>query len=392
MNFLYGLDGEENAATLPTSAAQAGSTPQLPSAAPATDQGLDALFSKYFGQDDYMSKAEAAKKKRDELLAAYKGTLAGGAQIPIDEPSQAERYYRLAQALLTPGKTGHFYESLGNVAQVSGEMEKEKRLARREQALASLKAAGAGQQLDIEAAGQDIDLYTKLAEQSAATQGDIMKELIKQSLKPKEAQSPAGKQCMDKGLVPGTTAFHTCVAETAQASGDVAEARLNMALANAALREAEFTRKGTEMSSTEVKLLTDTENAINATIDGEQLLNQALELNKVAYGTSPADITARKFAENADPDNPKVVATRDLENLLKERALSQLKITFAGAISDAETRILLDLQGIEAKSTEERRRIISRALDLVLKRRKREEDRIKKIRSGFYRYRPGGEE
>lgn len=364
----------------------------VPSKPPvAKDEGIESLFAKYFAGDDYMSKAEAAQKRRNELLAAYKGTLAGGAQIPVDEPSQAERYYRIAQALLTPGKSGHFYESLGNVAQVSGEMEKEKRLARREQALAALKAAGAGQQLDIEAAGQDIDLYTKLAEQSAATQGDIMKELVKQSLKPKEAQSPAGKQAMDEGLIPGTPDFHKRVAEIARSSGDAAEARLNVALSNAALAQARFERTGREMSQGEMNLMTATENVINATVDSEALLNEALRLNDVAYGTSTADVIARRAAEESSPDSPKVVATRDLENILQQRALEQLKVTFVGAISNEERRALMDLQGIEAKSKEERKRIISRALGLVIKRREREQERIRKIQSGFYRYRPEAE-
>lgn len=386
MNFLsmYGLDDEDSDEAKVT---PVGATPSKP----AEDQGIESLFAKYFASDDYMSKAEEAKKKRDELLAAYKGSLAGAAQMPIDEPTQAERYYRIAQALLTPGKTGSFYESLGQVSQVAGEMEKEQRLARRQQALDALKAATTGQQLDIEAAGQDIDLYTKLAEKSAATQGDIMKELVKQSMKPKEAQSPAGKQAMDEGLTPGTPDFHKRVAEIARASGDVAEARLQMAMANAALSQARFERAGTEMSSKEVDLLTSTENIVNATIDSEALLNQALKLNDLAYGTSAADVVARKLAEESSPDSPKVVATRDLENILQQRALEQLKVTFVGAISNEERRALMDLQGIEAKSKEERKRIISRALDLVLKRRTREEERIKKIQSGFYRYRPGAQ-
>lgn len=387
MNFLsmYGLDDEDSDETKVTPVAATASKPE-------GDQGIESLFAKYFAADDYMAKAEAAQKKRDELLAAYKGTLAGAAQVPVDEPTQAERYYRLAQALLTPGQTGSFYESLGSVAKVSGEMEKEKRLARREQVLAALKAASTGQQLDIEAAGADIDLYTKLAEKSAATQGDIMKELVKQSMKPKEAQSPAGKQAMDEGLVPGTPDFHKRVAEIARASGDAAEARLNVALSNAALAQARFERSGTEMSSKEVDLMTSTENIINATMDSEALLNQALQLNEVAYGTSPGDLVARATAEASNPDSPKVVATRDLENILQQRALEQLKITFVGAISNEERRALMDLQGIEAKSKEERKRIISRALDLVLKRRAREEARIKKIQSGFYRYRPGADQ
>ncbi len=357
-----------------------------PQAEERPDQ-IESLFSKYFGQDDYMSKAEEAKKKRDELLAAYKGTLAGSAQIADAEPSQSERYFRLAQALLTPGKTGDFYESLGNVAQVSGEMEKEKRLARRQQALDALKAAGAGQQLDIEAAGQDIDLYTKLAEQSAATQGDIMKELVKQSMKPKEAQSPAGKQCMDKGLIPGTPQFHQCVAETAQASGDAAEARLNVALANASLSQARFERTGREMGQGEIRLLSETEDALFAKQESKGLLTEALALNPDTYDSSIADSLARMAAEGMQPDSPKVVNTRNLENILTTQLLSTLKATFGAAPTEGERKVLEEIQGIGAKSKKEREAIIKRALTLVDLRIKKDESRLKSIREGQYRYR-----
>ena len=353
------------------------------------DDTIESLFAKYYGADDYMSKAQAAQKKRDELLAAYKGTLAGSAQVPIDEPSQAERYFRLTQALLDPGKSGMFYETMGNVSKVAGEMEKEKRLARREQALAALKAAGAGQQLDIEAAGQDIDLYTKLAEKSEAVRGDIMKELVKQSLKPKEAQSPAGKQAMDEGLTPGTTAFHTRVAEIARASGDAAEARLNVALANAALSQARFERSGTEMGTSEVRLLAETEDALFAKKEARGLLASALELNPLTYDASISDSLARMTAEGLQPDNPKVIATRDLENILRERMLSTLKATFGAAPTEGERAVLQQLQGLEAKSKIERKRILERAARLLEERVKRDEQRIEDIRSGKYRYRSG---
>ena len=361
--------------------------PTAPEEKKEDEDQITSLFSKYFGADDYMSKAEEAKKKRDELIAAYKGSLAGAAQVQMDEPSQAERYFRLTQALLNPGKTGHFYESLGNVAATSAEMEKEKRLARRQQALDALKAATAGQQLDIEAAGADIDLYQKLAEQSAATQGDIMKELVKQSMKPKEAQSPAGKQAMDEGLIPGTPQFHNRVAEIARASGDAAEARLNVALANASLSQARFERTGREMGQGEIRLLSETEDALFAKQESKGLLTEALALNPDTYDSSIADSLARMAAEGMQPDSPKVVNTRNLENILTTQLLSTLKATFGAAPTEGERKVLEEIQGIGAKSKKEREAIIKRALSLVELRIKKDETRLKSIREGQYRYR-----
>jgi hypothetical protein len=357
-----------------------------PQAEERPDQ-IESLFSKYFGADDYMLKAEEAQKKRNELLAAYKGTLAGSAQIADAEPSQSERYFRLAQALLTPGKTGDFYESLGNVAEVSGEMEKEKRLARRQQALDALKAAGAGQQLDIEAAGQDIDLYTKLAEKAESTRGNILQKLAEQSFKPREAQSPAGKQAMDEGLTPGTADFHKRVAAIAEKQGDAAEARLNVALANAALAQAKYERSGTEMGAAETRLLSETEDSLFAKKESKMLLGEALRLNPYTYDSSIADTLARFSAEGFSPDSEKVINTRDLENILTQQLLSSLRATFGAAPTEGERKVLEELQGIESKSKKERERILTRALSLADSRIKKDEERINAIRGGAYRYR-----
>jgi hypothetical protein len=357
-------------------------------ARPATPtDSLSTLFGKYFGEDEYMTKAQEAKKKRDELLAAYKGALAGTAQIGEAEPSQAERYFRLTQALLNPGRTGHFYEAMGNVSQVAAEMEKEKRLARRDQAMKALEAGKAGLQLDIEAAGSDIDLYTKLAEKAESTRGNILQELAKQSIKPKEAQSPAGKQAMDEGLTPGTADFHKRVAALAEKQGDAAEARLNVALANAALSQARFERTGTEMGASETRLLSETEDNLFAKKESKMLLTEALRLNPYTYDSSIADTLARFTAEGFAPESEKVVNTRDLENILTQQLLSSLRSTFGAAPTEGERKVLEELQGIESKSKKERERILARAMSMADARIKKDEDRIGAIRSGAYRYR-----
>ena len=355
---------------------------------PKEPEPLESLFNKYYGgEDDYLSKAEEAKKRRDELVTAYKGSLAATAQVGEGEPSQAERYFRLAQAFLTPGKTGHFYETLGKVGETAAEMEKEKRLARRTQAETAAKAATTGQLLDIEAAGQDIEMYSKLAEKGEATRGDIMKKLIEQSMKPKEAQSPAGKQAMDEGLTPGTPDFHKRVAAIAQASGDAAEARLNVALANAALTQARFERTGREMGQSEIRLLSETEDTLFSKQESKGLLETALQLNPDTYDASISDSIARVAAEGFAPDHPKVVNTRDLENILKTQLLTSLKSTFGAAPTEGERAVLAELQGIDAKSKKERERIMRRASALVDARIKKDEARLKAIREGQYRYR-----
>jgi hypothetical protein len=352
---------------------------------------IPSIFAKYF-DNDYERKALEAKKKRDELIAAYKGSLASAAQVKTNEPSQAERYFRLAQALLDPGQSGNFYESMGNVSRVSAEFEKEKRLARQQQEMKAIEAATTGQQLDIEAAASDVDFYSKLAEKGVATQGDIAKKLIEQSMKPKEAQSSAGKQAMDEGLTPGTPEFHKRVAAIASQSGDAAEARLNMALASASLAQTKFERSQMEFSTFEQKALGDESDALFARQEAVGMLSEALSLNDLAYDSSPADVIAYNTALISSPGSPKVVATNELNNILKTQMLTVLKSTFGAAPTEGERAVLEQVQGIDAKSKTERRRIIERAIRLAEARIKQSQSKIGDIQSGKFRFRTGAEQ
>jgi hypothetical protein len=77
--------------------------------------------------------------------------------------------------------------------------------------------------------------------------------------------------------------------------------------------------------------------------------------------------------------------TREQINLLDRGALSQLKATFPGAISDAETRALRELQGLGAKSIEERARIMKNAFRALKSIDERSKRRLDEIKRGVYR-------
>lgn len=343
------------------------------------------LFSKYFDGNGYMSKFDAARKRREDLLAAYKGSIADTAQIPKSVPSQAERYFRLTQALLDPGQTGHFSEAMRNVSGVAADLAKEDRLAEQEQAQRAIQAGEQIKRLDIEAAGEEIETLGELAGEERKAQ----MKLLEEAMKPKSAQSAAGKQAMDEGLTPGTPDFHKRVAEIAQASGDAAEARINVALANAALAQTRFEESQREFSTYEQKILGEEEDALFSRQEAIGLLNEALSLNDLAYSSSAADVVAYNAALATKPDSPKVIATNELNNILKSQMLTVLKSTFGAAPTEGERAILQEVQGIESKSKEERRRIIARAIRLAEARIKKSERKISDIQSGKYRFRTG---
>jgi hypothetical protein len=114
-------------------------------------------------------------------------------------------------------------------------------------------------------------------------------------------------------------------------------------------------------------------------------LKRAYSLNDNVFDASVPDVAQRKLLEAAGSKDPKVLNTREQENLLQKGALAQLKSTFPGAISDAETRTLQALQGINSKSKEEKALIMKngyRTLKAIEDRSKR---RLAEINLGSFR-------
>ena len=63
------------------------------------------------------------------------------------------------------------------------------------------------------------------------------------------------------------------------------------------------------------------------------------------------------------PDSPEYQATKELELVLQQVAVAQLKATFGGAgITDGERKALVALQGLDLKDKETRRKVIEEAI------------------------------
>ena len=71
-------------------------------------------------------------------------------------------------------------------------------------------------------------------------------------------------------------------------------------------------------------------------------------------------------------------------NVLSKGALATLKATFGGNISDGERAANLDLQGLNSMSLSARKDIINQALEMMIRERDRNKDKLIKIRDGSY--------
>ena len=370
-------------------------TPQSPMDARASQ--LDALLQRYAGDStDYSSELAEARKRSDTESMAFQKMIQEAMKGNADAaPSKAEMYFRLASAFGSPTKTGNFAESLGNVNKELAAYSKEERDAKKAQRALQLQMGLEGQKMRMSSAKDDLTTLRTLASEEMKSKRAIVAEVIKDFIKSGEPESAAGKQAKDEGLKPGTKEFQTRVNEIAQTSVDAKLAQVTATLAGMSVQQANanlaiqkfqnLQEQQTKLTPAEVALKTQTEDMLGSTTQAMNDLKRAYELNPNTFDASLPDIAQRKLLETAGSKDPKLANTREQINLLEKGALAQLKSTFPGAISDAETRTLKELQGINAKSIEERGRIMKnafRALKAIDERSKRRLDEIKR---GTYR-------
>jgi hypothetical protein len=223
----------------------------------------------------------------------------------------------------------------------------------------------------------------------------IATELIKDYVKSGQPQSSAGKQALDEGLRPGTPEYQKRVSQIAELNverqmGLINSQLANMGLqqANAALQQQKFgfqQEQAAKLTAPEMKLKTETEDLLGQVSQGYKDLKRAMELNPNTFDTSLVDTAQRKALEAVGSKDPKVVNTRELENMLEKAALSQLKATFGGAITDGERAALLATQGMMSKSVEERARIMQNAAAALKSSYARNKKRLNEINQGAYR-------
>ena len=370
-------------------------TPQSPMDARASQ--LDALLQRYAGDStDYSSELAEARKRSDAESLAFQKMIQEAMKGNADAaPSKAEMYFRLASAFGSPTKTGHFAESLGNVNKELAAYSKDERDAKKAQRALQLQMGLKGQEMRVASAKDELSTIKTLASEEMKSKRAITAEVIKDFIKSGEPESAAGKQAKDEGLKVGTPEFKARVNEIAQTSVDAKLAQVTATLAGMSVQQANanlaiqkfqnLQEQQTKLTPAEVALKTQTEDMLGSTTQAMNDLKRAYELNPNTFDASLPDIAQRKLLETAGSKDPKLANTREQINLLEKGALAQLKSTFPGAISDAETRTLKELQGINAKSIEERGRIMKnafRALKAIDERSKRRLDEIKR---GVYR-------
>lgn len=361
-----------------------GFTSSKGAANPYTGQ-LQTLLSKYLENSEKASteKQLLLDKARERVMARSAG------------PDQAEVAFRLAAALGKPTRTGGFGETLGNVAEATVGALGEKRKASQELEDLDLKYRMAGQDVQSEKYKTQVGALSALAKaqpKDRISEIERMQEIVDNpkstpgSIKTAQDRikkltyikgsgeggsgaggaggkplSPAGKLASDEGLTPGTPEYQKRV----------------KALAGEG--------KGLNLSATETKELFEAEDVINSGKTVMLNLSEAKKLSPKAYegfGAGARRTVARNIPGVGGSEG--VVATTDLDALVGQNALDQLKAIFGGAPTEGERRILLDMQGSLSMSDPERQSLYDRAIKAAARRVKMNEDKMKRLKSGAY--------
>jgi hypothetical protein len=359
---------------------------------------LQQMLQKYTPQQTlYSEELRKARATASTETAAFNKLIERALAEPSGDaaPSKSELYFRLAAAFGAPTKTGHFAESVAAAGKEAAEHKKSTREAARASRAEKLQLGITAAKTRMDAARDDVKTLQTLTAEEMKDSRALIKSAMEQYIKSGQAESTAGKQATDEGLRPGTPEFQARVREIAQSNIDQRVAqiqglidRVGLQQAQLQLAQQQFLHRQTEaarLSPAEAKLRMETEDELGTVSKAMGELRQAFALNPDTFNNSLAERGVRFALENTKSNDPRVVATRTMENLLRSQALSKLKQIFPGAISNDERKALEALQGLDAVSRKERENIILNAYQATISIERKLKRRMEDINRGVFR-------
>lgn len=357
---------------------------------------LAAMLQRYTGgESPYAADLAAARTKVDTESKAFENLLKTAMKPGSTAPDKTELYFRLAAAFGAPTRTGSFGETLSGVGKELSEFAKETRASKKAEQQLGLQLGLEAQKMRLQGAREELGALRALAGEEMKDKRAVLLEYLKSG----RPQSEAGKAAVDAGLTQGTPEFAKFVnnyIEEKISSGNaikeamvlIAQGNLNVAQAGLNIRQSAEERAreaAKKLTPGELKLKTETEDRLT-TIDSAMAdLGRAYDLNKNSFDTTLKDTVTRKAMEETGSKDPRVVATRELENLLKSAMISSASQKLTGVLSDSDIKLLLSIAGLDAKSKTEREQILKNAYRSLRTARQAQQKRLNEISQGLYR-------
>jgi hypothetical protein len=358
---------------------------QMPAASGRLGE-LEMMLQRYGPQDrGYADEISTARQRSQTEADAFAEMLNRMISSPEDEKaSKAEMYFRLAAAFGSPTQTGQFTENLALAGKEMADVSRGKRESSAQKRSLMLEA----QKLKMGAAKDELETLRGLEAESMRDKRAVAQEIIKDYIASGKPQSNAGRIAQDMGLQPGSEEYIQKVNELSALDVEKQMAALDMQMQNLGLRQANLElaeRNALRLSPTEIKLRADTEDILESTQIAMEQLADAYSRNPNSLAGGWVERGQQFLLEMAGSDDPAIVNTRVINNLLSSQAVAKLKATFGGNISDGERSALDKLQGINAVSREERAIIMRDAYKALQSIVRKNQTRLDQIRSGEYR-------
>ena len=348
--------------------------------------------------------AMTARKEAAKARQAYYDDLTTKLAARQAGPSFSERMYQLSSAFFAPTSTRGFSGVMGNVLPVLQKQQQAQREGeiKREDALNALAAAQLAQREEL--AEQAVDTEIELAKLTGKRRPTAFNPVTGQLTYTDtgEAVNPAATGVVadrpkteTRGGIEGTLNQkgewtplpYRPKPKPTQISGTsngqpvfMTDAGPVDAFGNPVTS---FDTKPRALSSKEQTLLVQSEDVLASADDTLGKLRRVMELNPKALEGSLTGFR-KQVGSLFSSDDPAYVATEELDNTLSSMALSMLKSTFPGAVTEGERKALLDLQGSSSLPRAARERIYRNAFAAAQTVSARARDRIQKARSGFY--------
>jgi len=272
-----------------------------------------------------------------------------------------------------------------------GDYSKEMRIADTANRASRQQLAIMGAQLDLTGKRTEQSELRQLMSADTTSQKTLALALLKEQFAAGKPQSEAGKVCTDAGLTAGTPEYNACVKKHVTdklESGDwLKQAMLVVAQGNqatAASREARAQAAEGRLTPAALQMKFKTQAVLTSLSEAMRTMSRAYSLNPNTFEGTWRGTLTRKLLEQTDPKDPRVIAHREQANLLGKGAVAKLKATFGGAVTEGERFMLLDLEGLDSKSREERAVIMKNAYTLIKIRKVEEQQKFDEISSGKY--------
>jgi hypothetical protein len=346
---------------------------------------LQMMLEGYEGESAYAEELKAARAKATNEADAFKTMLEASLTNPEDaKASKAEMYFRLAAAFGSPTRTGGFGENLSLASKELADYSKGKRESARSNLATRMKL----QEMRMGAAKEDLNTLRTLSAEEMKDQRALKQSMIKEYIESGKPQSAAGKQALDEGYKAGTPEFQARVRELAALDVQRETTQLQVLLENLNInkrRDEREEKKGEKLTPQELTLKRETEDSLASLNSALDLISKAYTLNPNTFDNSLVDQGRRTALEIAGAKDPKLINTRNLENLLKSQMITSAAEKMKGVLSDSDIKLLLDIQGLDAKSVEERAEILRSAYSVLKSGRTRLQRRLQDVSSGAYR-------